>query len=148
MPLCPATSHAPATKAGSLPQCGFVRTTLYVLLFLVLACTGDLLHASERSHGSHGSHGRSAATASDVPSSAASFEEDILDGTEFPHHCHTSGSGPATATPSAARILPLALTTGSAVDPTDNPASVPSRASQVPPSGGRPALIAICRWRI
>jgi hypothetical protein len=148
VPLCPATSHAPALMTGSLPQRGLVRTTLYVLLFLVLACTGDLLHASERSHGSHG---RSAAAESDVPLSAASFEEDILDildGTEFPHHCHESGSGPATATPSAARILPLALTTGSAADTTGNLASAPSKASQPPPSGGRPALIAICRWRI
>ncbi|GAB2972334.1 hypothetical protein GCM10023080_040570 [Streptomyces pseudoechinosporeus] len=143
MPPCPATSPVPAPRAGSFRKNGLVRTTLCFLLFLVLACVGDEHHASERSYG------RSAVSASDVPLSAASFEEDILEATEPPDHCHGFGPGPATAAPSAARVLPLALTTGSPADTTDNLTSAPSKASRsLPLIGGRCALIAICRWRI
>ncbi|UUU30906.1 hypothetical protein JIX56_13850 [Streptomyces sp. CA-210063] len=114
------------------------------MLFLVSVCVGDQHHASERSYG------HSAAVSSDVPLSAASFEEDVLEAAESADRCHGSGPGAAAVAPSAARVLPpAALTAVSSPDMADNVTRAPSQATRrLPLIGGRSALIAICRWRV
>ncbi|KUO14996.1 hypothetical protein [Streptomyces dysideae] len=106
-----------------------LTTLLYALLLTLLACLGDQLHSPEHPHG------RSAAAASGT-----------FDASEPTERCHDSDAESAAFPQSSPRTAPTEATVDpSAPDTTPVPVTAVRR---LPPSGGRSALPALCRWRI
>ena len=142
MPPISTLSHAHTSWVHQLRRSLLVRSTLYALLFMLLACFGDQRHATE-------SPDRLAAASSEAPWPAEGPDGEILDASEFPDRCHGLGPGQAVLQQSPARIPLPAITALSLTDTAGASAQEPSGAvRRLLPSGGRSALTAICRWRI
>ncbi|BBC35073.1 hypothetical protein SGFS_063670 [Streptomyces graminofaciens] len=143
VPPTPATVPVHAPRARSLRKSGLVLIVLYALLLAMSACLGDQLHASEQPYG------RSAAASSEVPPPVENSEREILDAPDSPDRCHDAGSEAATFWNSSTRVPPSATT---AVSQTGVPDLLShdfrGATRRLPPSGGRPALISLCRWRV
>lgn len=116
---------------------------LYALLFMLLGCLSDRLHASEQPHDRLATPPGKALLLAENP------EGEILDASDSFDRCLGSHRGPVARLQSAARVTPPAVTATARTDRTESPARQPSGAfRRLLPSGGRSALTAICRWRI
>lgn len=143
MPPTFATAPIHAARVRSHRKDRFIRTTLYVLLLALLTCLGEQRHAWEPPYG------HLAAASSEVPLSPDTSEDEILDVSDTPDRCHDSGSGAATFLKSSARVSSPATAASSLTDAADRVSHDPLGAvRRLPPSGGRPALISFCLWRI
>ncbi|MDW4911178.1 hypothetical protein RB628_39220 [Streptomyces sp. ADMS] len=143
MPPTPATVPVHAPGARSLRQGRLVLTALYALLFAMLTCLSDQLHTSEQPYG------HLAAASSEVPSPADDSEGESLDASDSPDRCHDAPSEAAAFSKSSARASSPATAPASLAGVADRLSHDPRVAARrLPPSGGRPALIALCQWRI
>ncbi|MFI1721938.1 hypothetical protein [Streptomyces sp. NPDC020489] len=115
---------------------------LYVLLFALLTCLSEQLHAAEPPYG------HLAAESSD-PLPPDSSEGEILDVSDTPDRCHDTGSGPVVFSQSSAGVSSPATAATSLNDAADRVSHDPRGAARrLPPSGGRSALTSLCQWRI
>nr|AHE39362.1 hypothetical protein pFRL4_129c [Streptomyces sp. F2] len=142
MPPTPTLSRAHTSRLRPLRRSRLVRSLLYALLFMLLACLGDQGHAPE-------SPARLAAASSEAPVPAEGSDGENLDPSESPGRCHGPRLTQAASPQPSPRIPPPAVTALSLTDATATPMRQPPGAvRRLPPSGGRSALAAICRWRI
>lgn len=143
MPPTFATAPLHAPRVRSHRKNRFIRTTLYVLLLALLTCLSEQFHASEPPYG------HLAAASSEVPSPPHDSEGEFLDVSDTPDRCHDTGSGAATFSKSSARVSSSATVATSLTGAADRVSRDPRGAvRRLPPSGGRPALISHCQWRI
>ncbi|MFF7131064.1 hypothetical protein ACFZBZ_01880 [Streptomyces sp. NPDC008196] len=143
MPPTPATVTIHAPRARSHQHNRFIRTMLYVLLFALLTCLSEQFHAADPPYG------HLAAESSEVPSLPDSSEGESLDVSDTPDRCHDTGSGPVAFSKSSARVSAPATAATSLNDAADRLSHDPRGAARgLPPSGGRPALVSLCQWRI
>lgn len=143
MPPTFATAPIHAPRVRSHRKNRFIRTTVYVLLLALLTCLSEQLHASEPPYR------HLAVESSEVPLPPADSEGEILDVSDPPDRCHDTGSRPAAFSKSSARLSSLATASASLNDAADRLLHDPRGAARrLPPSGGRPALISLCQWRI
>lgn len=142
----PATVPVHAHTACPLRRNRFVLVlaALYALLFAMLTCLSDQFLPSEQRHG------HLASASSEAPSPPENSEGEVLDASDSPDRCHDAPSEAAAFSKSSARVSSSA--SAAAASPTDvvDRLSHDSRvaARRLPPSGGRPALISLCQWRI
>jgi hypothetical protein len=137
------TVTIPARRARSRRKNRFIRITLYVLLLAMLTCLSEQYHAAEWPYG------HLAAESSEVPLPPGDFEGENLDVSDTPDRCHDTGSGAAAISNSSARASSPATAAVSLKDEADRLSHDPHGAARrLPPSGGRPALISHCQWRI
>jgi len=138
-----ATVTIPARRARSHRRNRFIRTTLHVLLLAMLACLSEQFPAAEPPYG------HLAGASSEVPLPPDDSEGEILDVSDTPDRCHDTGSGTAAFSNSPARASSPATAATSLTDAADRLSHDPRGAARGhPPSGGRPALISLCQWRI
>ncbi|WP_405816504.1 hypothetical protein OG241_18000 [Streptomyces sp. NBC_01390] len=138
---------ARVSRVRSLRRSRLARSTLYALLFLLLACLGDRLHGPEQPYG------RLAVTSSEAPLPEGSPEGnpdgEILGAPESPDRCFGFRGVTVALPQSSAHVPPPAVTTSPPTDTTDSSSTeLADAARRLPQSGGRSALAALCRWRI
>jgi hypothetical protein len=138
-----ATVTIPARRARSHRKSRFIQVTLYVLLLAMLTCLSGQFPEAEPPYG------HLAVASSEVPLPPDDSEGEILDVSDTPDRCHDAGSGAAAFSKSSARVLLPATATTLLKDEADRLTPDPRGAARrLPPSGGRPALISLCQWRI
>lgn len=143
MPPTVATAPIHAPRVRSHRENRFIRTALYVLLLALLTCLSGQFHAAEPPYG------HLAAESSEVPLPPDHSEGEILDVSDTPDRCHDTGSGPAALSKSSARASSPATAAASLKNAADRLSHDPRGAARrLPPSGGRPALVSLCQWRI
>lgn len=139
--LATVTIHVP--KARSHQKNRFILTTLYVLLLALLTCLSEQLHASEPPYG------HLTAASSELPLHPDGPGSEILDVSDTPDRCHDAGSGAAAFSKSSARVSSPATAAASLTHAADRLShDARGAARRLLPSGGRPALISLCQWRI
>lgn len=142
MPPTPALSYAHASRLRPLRRSLLVRSTLFALLFMLLACLGDQRHAPEPPD-------PLTAASSEARLPAESSDGEKLGAPESPDHCHAPRLKQVVFPQTSARVPPPAVTSLAPADATATPVRQPPGAvRRLLPSGGRSALTAICRWRI